>query len=492
MADWNGRLSGALVVTLLGTTALHADVTAEEVWKNWSDSYTAMGYKIAVGAQDKSGDTLTLRDVVMTADLPEGKTTLTIPELDLEEQDGEVEVTLSEEITGEATVIEGETTTTFAYKLRQSDLAVTVSGVPENMAYAIAAPELVLELDAVEADGKALPLKLQATLSDTEGSYKVEIGAARTFLSDFTSAGLRGTVSGADPESGATFNMSGDVADLKLSGKMVLPEGVLNTDLGPALAGGMAMDVVASYGAGTYAVDGDSPDGPFKVTSAAESGEFSMAMSKDGISYRAGGKGTTVDMTAPDLPFPVSLSLDEALMDFAFPVTAQDKAVPFGAVVRLVGLSVSDEVWNMFDPGEQLPRDPATLIVDLSGALRPLADLFSTEATTAGAPPVEMEELNINEVKVSAVGAELTGTGKATFDNSQGIPMPLGSVDLKLAGFNGLMDKLVAMGLVPEDQMMFARMMLGLYAVPTGDDEMSSKIEFKAGGEIYANGQRVQ
>jgi hypothetical protein len=40
--------------------------------------------------------------------------------------------------------------------------------------------------------------------------------------------------------------------------------------------------------------------------------------------------------------------------------------------------------------------------------------------------------------------------------------------------------------------MMFVGMMLGLYAVPAGDDLYTSKIEFKSGGEILANGQRIR
>jgi hypothetical protein len=68
----------------------------------------------------------------------------------------------------------------------------------------------------------------------------------------------------------------------------------------------------------------------------------------------------------------------------------------------------------------------------------------------------------------------------------------VGAIDLTLTGANKLMDNLVAAGLVPEDQIMGARMMLGLFAVPTGDDAMASKIEFKEDGGIYANGQRIQ
>ena len=35
-------------------------------------------------------------------------------------------------------------------------------------------------------------------------------------------------------------------------------------------------------------------------------------------------------------------------------------------------------------------------------------------------------------------------------------------------------------------------MMMGMFAVPAGDDALTSKIEFKADGGIFANGQQIQ
>ena len=48
----------------------------------------------------------------------------------------------------------------------------------------------------------------------------------------------------------------------------------------------------------------------------------------------------------------------------------------------------------------------------------------------------------------------------------------------------------VAMGLIPEDQAMGFRMMLGAFTVPAGDDVLTSKIEFKDDG-MYVNGQKM-
>ena len=50
----------------------------------------------------------------------------------------------------------------------------------------------------------------------------------------------------------------------------------------------------------------------------------------------------------------------------------------------------------------------------------------------------------------------------------------------------------MAMGLVPDDQMMGMRMMMGMFAVPAGEDALTSRIEFRDDGGIYANGQRIQ
>ena len=128
-----------------------------------------------------------------------------------------------------------------------------------------------------------------------------------------------------------------------------------------------------------------------------------------------------------------------------------------------------------------------------------LLDPAQMEAVDRGeAMPGELNAVTLNALTVRAAGAELTGEGAFTFDNSDletfdGMPAPEGSVDLALSGGNGLLDKLVNMGLLPEEQAMGARMMMGLFAVPgAGEDSLTSKIEVKSDGQILANGQRLK
>ena len=107
--------------------------------------------------------------------------------------------------------------------------------------------------------------------------------------------------------------------------------------------------------------------------------------------------------------------------------------------------------------------------------------------------PGQVISATLNELRLNIAGAELTGDGDFTFNNDFAIPVPSGVVNMMLVGGNGLLDTLVGMGLIPEDQAMGARMMMGLFARPgDGDDTLVSTIEVKEDGSVLANGQRIR
>ena len=171
-------------------------------------------------------------------------------------------------------------------------------------------------------------------------------------------------------------------------------------------------------------------------------------------------------------------------------------------MAALAGLTISEQIWGMFDPAAVLPRDPATLIIDTTGKLRWLFDIFDPEAAAlveaTGGEPAEIEALDIHQIVLTVLGASLTGDGGFTFDNSDtttfdGMPKPTGSIALNLQGANALMDNLVKLGFVSEEQVSGARMMLGLFARPgAGSDELVSEIQITEDGQVLANGQRLR
>ena len=91
-------------------------------------------------------------------------------------------------------------------------------------------------------------------------------------------------------------------------------------------------------------------------------------------------------MSSPEIPFPeLKLGYDEAAFNLVIPVSKSDQPADFALLTRLVGFTISDEIWGMVDPTGALPHDPATVIVDTKGKATLTADLMDTaEMEAAG------------------------------------------------------------------------------------------------------------
>ena len=227
-----------------------------------------------------------------------------------------------------------------------------------------------------------------------------------------------------------------------------------------------------------------------------------VSMGDGGLDYSGVGQSVTYSLSGGELPFPVAVAADETRFAMTLPLVAGPAEQDFALGLTLGGMTISDGVWNLFDPGTILPRDPATLAIDLAGKAKMFVDLLNPEAMeraeNAGEVPGELNALTLKGLTLRAAGAELTGTGDFTFDNTDlttfdGVPRPIGSFNLNLTGANALIDKLIQMGLVSEDDAMGARMMMSMFAVPgNGDDALTSTIEINEQGHILANGMRIQ
>lgn len=486
--------AAGLAALLVGTPAL-ADVTAEQVWQAWIDYYSDMGQQVETGGQTRTGDTLVITDAVFAGTQPDASFSLTIPEIRLREAGGTVEITTSQEMpirvtgTGE----EGEAID-MSMLLRHSGMVTVASGTPEDMTYEMTAPELAFAMGDMTVDDTTMEMAVEAVAAGTAATYRVTQGAVQRITSEFTSEAVRYMVSATDPESGGRFELTGTATDLAGTSEADLPEQMNPEDMSAAIAAGLNVTGAVTSGAGTYNMDFTDEGEAFQVEGTGGGGRVAFSMSGDGLRLSTLGRDTTFAMTSASLPFPVNLSVAESGYSFVMPVASGPNA-PFGLGLRMVDLVVSEDIWAMLDPGAQLPRDPATLIVEIAGRANMFVDLTDPAAAEMETAPGELEALDLTTLQLRLAGAELTGEGGLTFDNSDmsmGFPKPLGAVDFALTGGNALLDKLVAMGLLPEDQAMGARMMMGLFAVPTGPDALSSKIEFREDGGIYANGQRLQ
>jgi hypothetical protein len=179
------------------------------------------------------------------------------------------------------------------------------------------------------------------------------------------------------------------------------------------------------------------------------------------------------------------------------PIAQGEVAKDFALQTKLQGLTVSDMLWSMIDPGATLPRDPATLNISLKGKAKPLVDLLDPDkmAMMGQKPPFEVTALDVEALHLSVAGAEFKGDGALTFDNTKppmlgGVaPMPTGKLNLSLTGANALLGKLQALGLVDQQITMTFGMMAGMLAKPgPTPDSLTSEVEFTEGGQVLTNG----
>jgi Uncharacterized protein conserved in bacteria (DUF2125) len=265
-------------------------------------------------------------------------------------------------------------------------------------------------------------------------------------------------------------------------------------------ASGTADAPVLDYAAASSNVKGTFTDasgpGSIDMTLSNVVGGYAFSDTEFQTNFKSG--AGTMAFASPTAPLPINIGFAELATDLKFPVAKGDAPAPFTFLMKMVDFTLPPEVWGMVDPTGQLPQDPATLVIDTTGMVRLLADFNAEPAAGEIPPPPEVSAVSIEEIRLKMVGAELTGSGDLTLDNTDlttfnGMPAPTGVLNFTVTGANGLLDKLTAMGVVPEDQIMGVRMMMGVFAKPAedGSDSLTSEVEFKDKG-LFVNGQQLQ
>lgn len=498
MKHWILRGSTA-VAALLAANAALADVTPEDVWQSWQDQYAAIGQPITADSVARDGDTLVAKGVKASTNSELNKTESTIPELRMKDLgDGTVEITMAGDMTVASTTPATEDVPAMKMDgtVKMPGMVTIASGSPDAIAYGFTMPEMDMAMNLAE-EGSA-PGTVTVKLADSKGNYLVAGPSdAKTMEGSFAAASAAMVMDVIDETS--TVKASFNAADLSatVKGNFV---GVEMEKINEALAKGMMIDMNMSYGATNYTFDITDENGPGQIVGGSEGGSFLMAMDKTRMMLSGGGKNVALTLSGMGIPFPeAKLSYAESGFNMTMPVGKTDAPADFAFLAKLVDLNISEEIWGMMDPTGQLPHDPATVIIDTKGTAKMTTDLMDEAAMAAlgDAPPGELHSLDINEIKLSVAGAELTGAGAFTFDNSDlvtfgGMPAPTGKLDAKLVGGNTLMDKLVAMGMLTEEDVMGARMMMAMFGQAVeGKDEITSTVEAKD-KHLYVNGQQIQ
>ena len=494
----------------VSVTGSHADVTAADVWADWQDYMASTGYAVT-GNEAASGSDLTVTDMVMSVDF-EDETGTTKVRIVMDEvmfagnADGSVTIRLPEASAFdiETAGAEGEDVK-ITVDYAQAAPQMTATGDPGDVTYDYSADTVTMRLSNLNVDGVILTeeiAKFLVTMNTVGYRTRISAGDVRTLDQSMQASSLEYDIRFTDPAGEGNFALAGSMDGLGFEGDGTLPLETNPEDLNAMLNDGFAFAGTFTTTGGQYDLNFKGPDGSGTINSTSTGAKLDLAMDPSGIAYAVEQAGLAVNMLLTELPLPISFSAATTAVDMRIPVQKSTEEQDFGMVVTLRDFAMSDMIWSIFDPAAQLPRDPATIVVDLTGKAKVLFDILDPAQAAileqADAAPGELNALTLNTLEVDAVGAKLTGSGDFTFDNSDlvtfdGMPRPQGALDLTLVGGNALIDKLNAMGLLPEEQAMGARMMLGLFAVPGGaEDTLTSKIEVNEAGHVLANGQRLR
>ncbi|WP_414898753.1 DUF2125 domain-containing protein [Rhodovulum sp. YEN HP10] len=482
-----------------------ADVTADEVWSSWQALAEGSGQSMS-GTENRSGDRLIVENLQLSAaDNDGGSVRIGFDRVVFVERgDGSVAIEfpksypMTVEIRSTEPGRPEDKVTELDFTVTQRDFEMIASGTPKALVQEFESPEVTLTLDRVSGEQPA-DIEASMTLDGMSGRYTQTHAGTRLFESDLAIDRVRFDLAMDGRAEDTQVKLVGTVHDVTSNSDSRMPTGIDPNEFARMLRAGFNSQGELKHGAMAYAFDLVEDGNKTHAELSVNSGRIGFNLGGTGVSYETSGEDTRFSLYDPQLPVPrIEAQMAESGMRFEMPLIKADEPSDFGLGIRLRDLTVNDEVWALFDPKEQLPRDPATLLVDLEGKAHLLADFTDADMTQSDGIPAELEALNIKEMQLKLAGADLTGSGEFTFDNSDkvtfdGMPRPEGNLSLRLAGANALMDKLVAMGLVPEDQAMGLRMMMGMFARPgDGPDTMVSDITVTEEGQVLANGQRLR
>ena len=503
------RAVTTLALSVSGSAAL-ADLTADQVWQDWTGYLAEAGYSVT-SETSQSGDMLIIRDLALAMDMPDadGGLSIRVGEFRLvENDDGSVSVILPATLPIAIAAIDDEAQqVTAAVEMAQEALDLTITGSADDMTYAYGAEALTLALTGLQAGDEITEIRAaQIRLEDMTGHSRSEPGdtarTTRTVRQELRAGPVTYELDITEPENGATMDVSGSMAQVAFTGDATIPKSFQSDDVAAALRDGFRFASSVEYEIGSTAYRVEDAGDVLEVTQSSARGRFDTSMRPDGLSYGASGEDVTMAVSSSDLPFPVNLEMARLGFDVTMPVIKSEAMQAYGINLELSEVTISDQLWAMIDPGARLPRDPATLRVDLAGTGRLFFDLLDPiemeKLENRDTVPGELQSLTLNDLLLELAGARLSGAGAFTFDPDDlesfgGTPAPEGTLDLALVGGNALLDNLVAIGLVPQDQASGMRMMMGLFARPgDGEDALVSRIEVTGDGQVIANGQRLK
>jgi len=497
-----------MLVVLSMPSLASAQVSPQDVWDNLAAYSGTFGSELSA-TLSQSGDTLTATDVTVTF-LPNGDHPLQISlgEMSLTGQpDGTVTVIYPEDQLVKMAEIGPEANESGTLRITRTDLNLIASGTPGDITYTATASAFGIELVEVQdnnpdALNRDIAFNFQGTgmVASTRINTLADLASTTnstaydTLLVDIT----------AQPSLDESQKIKFFLTDAKI-GYSVTRESTRDgwTSFTDALRNGLAMGITAT--AKEMALDGtivEPGDPPFDMRGTAKNADVVYGLSSKGLDYLAGSQGIELMLAEQsDLPFQINAAIDSIRTKFLLPILPSEDVQYLTVDLDYKGLTIGDDLWDMADPGAILSRDPAALRLSTKIGLLLRAGFFDglEEGAAAPGPGMDVTDVEIYELHLAALGASFDGTADVTIDMDGtehffGLPSPTGVSNFTLTGAHGLLDNLVALGLIGNADTFPARSFIGLLTTATDTpDVLTSTIEVDGdSGAVTANGIKVR
>lgn len=476
-------------------------VTPQEVWADWQAQMARVGVHLTATLDERMQGTLTLRQITATIKRDGMYANGTIWELQLvQAKDGSVLVNLpvapikmqiaphlaNYDVT--LTLLEGrlrisETNGALVY-------ALTLQGVDLDYTGWSGSRD-AKKGGALHSRGVALTVRLPE--GPPEYSYDL---SARELNYDLTSA---------TPKRAEATQAVGSCQDIASQGSFVVPAGYADLMSRPdalasgllalrrLLEGGMAARFALTVGA-SQDHKAQTLNGKTLLSwSEVGPGNLAVRMDKDGVGFdlsQIGGRGSSTNQNV-DLQY----GYGKIVVGVTWPLLGKGFE-PFRLVFQLADMDFTPDWWAKHDPQGKVPHDKVQIDLSARGEVKmdSLRHILDEAQGRTNTPLPVFQTLTLDRLALSGFGATVQGSGAFRVDNQGPRPIATGKGEMRLTGIYTLLDEMQARGILVADQNMGARMVLLSLFRPSDDlaNGLSSKVEARADGSVWVNGNRMR
>ncbi|KPA21144.1 hypothetical protein shim_26090 [Shimia sp. SK013] len=517
------RLTATAILAALPATWAQADVTAMDVWENMRAHAAVFGGNLAARLEETEdglkASIITYRTSLKVPEDGIGSRPLHVADIEIslpdllfaEASDGSVTLHVPE---NRPIVFDFATEHDFAASIPISvetlKMKARAVGEPGAITYGYTTPRLrfALKFSATDTTIEAAHSMPAVTLASEYSDVDIQ-----THLTEGDLLKVASTVRVAKtqmrteiiPPSGLKQITIATSTDQSGSYDIAYPKRLSLISLADSIDRGFSVSMsnsLASFKQTETEID-DNGETHSSVSVSAGRTDTAFSLNSEGLFVEANAVDGRIHAAMMDvLPMPIEVAADQMSLTLNLPLSKANTPAPFAYETTLSGLTLGGDLWSAFDPMTELPRDPASLAIDLSGTLTHKVDWLNFLAVPHAMDaltslPIEPHDVLINALTLDAAGANLAANGAFSFDLDDmqtyaGMPRPDGQISVDVQGLDGLLDALIAIGLLPENQAMGVRMMLGGFAKSVGEDHLTSTIEMTPSGQILANGQRLK